>query len=231
MSKKHPRSQPRKKPSADGEDAFVAGVLDASTWAKQNQSQLTIGGIALLVLLLAGWYWINYTGNLENRALVELEQIQGTMNTGDPEAAKVALAQYLENFGSTPLAGEASLMLAQLYLDTDQPGQAIQALSDSGVGIREPLGPQVFALRGRAFEAQGQFGQAEEVYLDVAAQAEIPFQRSEALADAARMRTQQDDATGAIELYDEILGELEVSDVARGEYEMRKAELETALAG
>ena len=67
--------------------------------------------------------------------------------------------------------------------------------------------------------------------MDVAEQAEIPFQRIEALADAARMRTEQDDAAGAIALYDEILAELEVSDVARGEFEMRKAELETSLAG
>lgn len=215
----------------DADDAFIAGVLDASTWAKRNQSTVTVGLIALLVVLAGGWYWINYSSSLEDRALAEFEQIQNTLSLGDPEAGKTALAQFLESYGGTAVAGEASLELAQLYLESDQPGQALSTLAASGVGLRDPLGPQVYTLRGRAMEAQSRWADAESLYMEVAGASRIAFQRHAALADAARMRAQQSNLEGAVALYDEILEEMEPSNPDRGEYEMRKAELETTLAG
>ncbi len=227
MSKRHPQQRSRSRTSAsDGDDVFVAGVLDASTWARKNQSKLTIGGIVVAVILLGGWYWTSYTANLEEAGLVELEQIQQTLSLGDAETGKVALAQYLERFGGTPYAAEASLLLAELYLETNQPAQAIETLRNSGVGLGDPLGPQVHVLQARAWEEQGEFARAAELYLDVGRRAPIEFQRVEALSDAARMRTELGQFGDAIAIYDEILATMEVSDAGRGEFEMRKAELE-----
>lgn len=231
MSKRHPQQANKHGKHHDGDDAFVASVMDLSTWTKANQNLVTLGGIAVLVLILGGWYWLNFNRNLEDRALVELEQIQQTLALGDVETGKVSLSQFIEQFGGTAAAPEASLMLAQLYLETAQPAQAIQALDASGIGRRDPLGPQAFILRARAHETQGQLAEAETTYLEVAEFAELPFQRIEALADAARMRMEQGDDAGAITIYDEILAEMEPNDPARGEYEMRRAEMQARQIG
>ena len=229
MAKRH-NPNPNRPKHHDDDDAFVAGVLDAGTWAKKNQSRLTAGIVALVVVLAGAWYWLNYSSSLEDRALVELEQIQNTLSLGDAETSKVALAQFLEAFGGTAVGDEARLTLAQLYLETDQAGQALATLAGGG-GINSPLGPQIFTLRARAFEAQDRLDEAEEAYLDVADAVDISFLKQQALSDAARIRASQGDAQGAIALYDRILADLEVSDPTRGEFEMRKAELETAMIG
>ena len=231
MSKRHHNQRPQSGTHHDSEDAFVAGVLNLSTWAKSNQNLVTLGGIVALIAVLGGWYWVNFNRNLEDRALMELEQIQQTLSFGDVETGKVSLSQFIEQFGGTAAAPEASLVLAQLYLESDQPAQAIQALDRSGIARNDPLGPQAFILRARAFESQGQLAQAETTYMSVAESAELPFQRIEALADAARMRMEQGNDTGAITIYDEILAEMEPNDPARGEYEMRRAEMQARQIG
>lgn len=231
MSKRHPQQRHTHGKHHDGDDAFVAGVMDLSTWMKQNQNLVTLGGIAVLVVVLGGWYWVNFNRNLEDRALVELEQIQQTLALGDAETGKVSLSQFIEQYGGTAVAPEASLILAQLYLETAQPAQAIQALDASGIARRDPLGPQAFILRARALESQGQLAQAEATYMQVAESAELPFQRIEALADAARMRTDQGNDAGAITLYDRILADMPANDPSRGEYEMRRAEMQARQIG
>ncbi len=231
MSKRHPNQRPSSGTHHDGDDAFVAGVLDLSTWAKTNQNLMTLGGIVVLIVFLGGWYWMNFNRNLEDRALMELEQIQQTLSFGDIETGKVSLSQFIEQFGGTAAAPEASLILAQLYLETGQPAQAIQALDNSRISRTDPLGPQAFILRARAFESQGQLAEAEITYLEVAEAAELPFQRIQALADAARMRMDQGNDTGAITIFDEILAQMELSDPARGEYEMRRAEMQARQIG
>lgn len=226
MSKKHPTSpnRPRESKVSD-DDKFVAGVLEASTWAQRNQMKLVIAGVVLLVIAVASWVIVQDRARLSDRALMELEQVTGTAQVGDPEQAKVELAQYIENYGGTQFADEARLHLATLYLETEQAGQALSVLNQSGIGPRDLLGPQVLSLQARAYEAQGEWQRAADTYLRLSETAELEFQRRSGKEDAARVMAEMGDFTAAADLYLELQEGLEPSDPQLGIYRMREQEM------
>lgn len=228
MTKRHPTSARRTGPNkpAESDDAFVAGVLEFSHWAKSNQKTLVIFVVAVVMVVVVALSYANQRGRQLEQAGLELERLQATMAIGDPDAAKVGLSQYLEQFGNTPYAGEAALLLGELYLESEQPDLALRALERAGIGVGDPLGAQALTLRARAQEMSGALEAAEETYLEIADGAAMSFERILASADAARLREAQGDWAGATELYRDILDGLELSDEDRGLYEMRLAEAE-----
>ncbi|HSG47993.1 MAG TPA: tetratricopeptide repeat protein [Longimicrobiales bacterium] len=228
MTKRHPTSarRPGQNKPAESDDAFVAGVLEFSHWAKSNQKTLVIFAVAVVLVIVVALSYASQRGRQLEQAGLELERLQATMAIGDPDAAKVGLSQYLEQFGNTPYAGEAALLLGELYLESEQPDLALRALERAGIGVGDPLGAQALTLRARALEMSGSLQAAEETYLEIAEGASMSFERTLATADAARLREAQGNWAGAAELYREILAGLELSDEDRGLYEMRLAEAE-----
>jgi predicted negative regulator of RcsB-dependent stress response len=230
MAQRHPSSKRRPDPRRgdEAEDVFVAKVFEASRWADKNRVTL----IAAIVLVVVGGFgiksWMDYRERLHEQAVLQLEEIQQSIALGDPETAKAELSQYLSRFGSTPYAGEARLLLAELYLESDQAPQAVETLEASDIPPAEPMGVQIETLKAKAYEAAGRLDEAEGTFLRVADRAELQFQAVEALADAARIREAKGDWAGAIEIYERILEDLEESDADAGLYELRLAEARTA---
>jgi len=226
MAKRHPsRRKIAQEPHGHDDDAFVAGVFEASTWAKKNSQLLILAGIAAFLLIGGLVYYMGYRGEQRQLAIAELERVQQTAIFGLPEEAEAELSRYIQRFGDTPYGSEARVLLGQLQLFEGRPQDAIltlQAVSSS----RGALGPQAGMLLGRAFEEAGRHQDAERQYLQVAGAAPMDFQRAEALADAARMRSQLGSHAGAAELYRRILDALDATSRERGYYEMRLAEEE-----
>jgi tetratricopeptide (TPR) repeat protein len=156
----------------------------------------------------------------------QLEQIHQTIALQDREGAKQELATFLERFGNTAYAGEARLLLGELYLETGDPQQALAVLEPLAGSPRDPLELQAAALLAAAYEQEGQARQAEDTYLTIADRSELDFQVRDALESAARLRAARGDMQGAIALYDRILEDLPEDAEDRGLYEMRRAELE-----
>jgi tetratricopeptide (TPR) repeat protein len=236
MAQRHPtsRRRPAETSSAVTDDVFVAKVFELSVWSKKNSQTLILLGIVLAVLVGGGIYYLNYRSNLASQASVEIERIQQTLATGDIEAAKAQLAAYLERFGGTAQADEARLLLGQTHLATHQPEVAVQVLSE-GVSLRSPMGVQAGMLLGKAYEEVGRLDDSIAQYLQVADAARMDFQRREALADAARVRSLAGDHAGAAGLYRQILESLEEGENVdvdeRGLFELRLAEAELAANG
>lgn len=224
---KRPSGSRRRSQSVDQEDAFVARIVEVSTWSKKNSQVLILFGVALVVVVAGIWYYVNYRGELQAAAAQELEVIQQQAQFGDPEGARLRLSQFLERFGGTPYAPEARMTLASLHLEAGNPNEALEVLRASNVSLGDPLGPQLAVLQARALEDAGEFAEAEALYLQVADEALLDFQQVEALQDAARMRMAQDAAAGAVELYERILDEMELADDRRGAIELRLAEART----
>jgi predicted negative regulator of RcsB-dependent stress response len=224
MAKRQPVSKrTRTTQSLGAEDVFVEKTLVVSNWARGNRQALTLGAIGLVALLGGGLYYASYrSGHLE-QAAIELERVRQNAMVGDTAAATVELTQYVESFGNTPYAAEASLLLGELYLNTGRAAEAVEALegtADPG----DPVGVQAAVLLARAQEQQGQLEEAEQSYLRVADGADLDFQIFEALADAARIRQSRGDAAGAAELYQRILDEIEETAPLRAVYQMRLEE-------
>jgi len=224
MSKRYPNAPKRDKKVSD-DDAFVAGVLEASNWAQRNQQTLVGVGVAIVLVGAVGWYMMSSASSRNDAALIELEQVTAVANTGDPEQAKAELIAFLDRFGGTPYADEARLTLATLYLQTDLPGQALETLREASAGPRDPMGPQFIALEAKAHEAAGALDQAEQSYLRLADLANHDFQRRTALEDAARIRSERGDFAGAAQVWADLADELESSDPQKGIYLMRAAEM------
>lgn len=229
MSRHHPgaRRQPHK--SEEQDDAFIAGVLEASSWAKRHQHMLIVLAVAATVTVAMGLYWVSYRRTVRNQAINQLESIQQTIGLAAVEDAKQQLQVFIARFGSIPQADEAVLLLARLNLETGSAPVAINVLETANLSLRTPIGLQAASLLARAYEDQGRWADAETLYLDVAGQADLKFARLEALEAAARSRFRQRDIAGAAELYQQILDDLEETDPSRGIYELRLAEM-TALA-
>lgn len=213
------------------DDQFIARVLEFSNWARANQRVVTIFGIVLVAIVASVIYLVENRQTRIAEAGTRLEQIQGSLGIGDPEAAKVGLSQFLEQFGDTPYGGEAALILARLYMDTEQPDLAIRALERVDLSLGEPLGAPATLLEAQAHEMAGNLAAAEEAFLRVAEGAEMQFERTDGRSQAARVRTAMGDYQGAAELYEEILAELEPSHPDRGLYEMRLGEVEALARG
>ena len=227
MSKKHPGAARVKRPKHD-EDVFVESVLEGSVWAKTHSKILLYGAIALFVVLAAGIYYRNFQRNTREQSTAALNQVRQTVLSGNKQLAQTDLRQFVAKYGDTPAGVEARTMLAQLYLSTNQPQQAVETLKPIADDIdRSPTGAMLLA---GAYEQLKQPEKAEQTYLKVAEEARFGFEKREALERAAGLRMDRGNAAGAIELYDRALKSLPEDSPDRLIYEMRIAEARGAAA-
>ena len=226
MSKRHPgqRRLPTEAPEHD-DDVFIAKILEIGNWVKTHQQAVTIGLVVIVVGVASAIYYWNYQATQANQAANQLENIHESVALGDREGAKEALAVFLERFRGTAYAGEARMLLGELYLSTDDAQQALAVLEPLAASPREPLELQAASLLGAAYEQEGRWADAEATYLRIANRSDLDFQVRDALASAARVRASQGNAEGAAQLYQRILDELDENAQDRGIYEMRLAEL------
>ncbi len=229
MAKRHPGARRAQASSqSDADDAFIARILDFSNWAKGNQQFLTVALVVAGILGAGGVYYRNYRANLQTQAAEQLEAIHQSISIRDTEGAKIDLATFLERFDGTPLEGEARLLLGELYLETDDPQQALAVLAPLGERPGSPIELQGATLLGAAYEQDGRWEDAEETYLSIASRSDLDFQVRDALASAARIRGARGDADGAVELYERVLAEMDENSPERGAFEMRIQELRSA---
>lgn len=228
---RHPSSRRMQEEKKETEDVFVEKVVEVSNWAKRNSQALVIAGVAVVLLAAAGVYVRNVRANRLEQAVAQLEQVQQAVAFGEREAAKASLNQYLVTFDGTPYALEARLVLGQVHLEEGDAEAAVEVLAPA---VREmdsaPIGLQAAFLMASAYEDMGRLDEAERTFLRIANTAEMTFQIREALAGAARIRTNQGDFAGAAELYADVLRDMEETDQERSYWEMRLEEV-TARMG
>jgi len=228
MSQKHPGARRTAKQEEHEDDLFVANVLQASNWAKANQQLITVLGVVLAVVIAGFLYYGNYRESLTQQAAQQLESIHQSIALQDREGAKTELATFLQRFDGTAYEGEARLLLGELYLQTNDPQQALAVLEPMASSPREPIEFQAAGLLAVAYEQDERWSDAEEVYLRIADRSELDFQVRDALESAARIRADQGNTTGAVELYERILADIDETSPERGVYEMRIQELESS---
>jgi tetratricopeptide (TPR) repeat protein len=226
MSKrKHPSTRPAPQTPHDQDDAFVAGIIDFSDWARTRRRFLTLIGVSVALLVFGGVYYMNFQRSLRIQAVNRLEAIHQTISMSATEDAKAQLSTFLDSFQGTDQAREAVILLGRLHLESGDAPVAISVLERADLGFRDPIGIQANSLLARAYEHQGRWPEAADTYLEVADRAEFDFQVREALNSAARARRRQQDLVGAAELYERILESFEDDDPDRGVYELRLAEV------
>jgi predicted negative regulator of RcsB-dependent stress response len=223
---KHPGSR-RTRPQSESEpdDVFVARVLHFGKWAEANQQLLTVLIIVAGILVAGLLYYRNYRSSLNVQAAQQLELVYQTASIQDMEGAVNELTTFLERFSGTAYEGEARLVLGQIYLRDGRSEQAQAVLEPLGSSPRRPIELQGASLLAAAYEQVGRQQEAEQIYLTIASRSDLDFQVRNALAAAARIRSDRGDVAGAIQLFEQAIEGLEEDSPQRGLYEMRIAEL------
>ncbi len=213
----------RKRDHAD--DAFIAKILELTHWSQAHRQILVLVGVLAVIAVGAGLYYRSYEKSLDQEAAQSMEQIQQSMALSDLQGAKTKLVTFIQRFAGTPYAGEARLLLGQIYLEANQPQQAEAVLKPIGAAPSAPIDFQAAALLGAAYEQEKRWKDAEQVYLRIADNAKLDFEIRQALADAARIRAQEGNKSGAVALYKRILASLDPTSPDRSLYQMRIEEL------
>lgn len=226
MTQRHPGQRRASSGAQEHEDdVFIARVLEIGNWLKSNQQAVTIGAVVVVIAVASVLYYRNVRAANAVRAANQLEQIHNSVALGDRQGAKEALILFVEASGGTPYAGEARMLLGEIYLEENEAEQALAVLEPMAQSPREPLELQAAALLAAAYEQEGRIADAEATYLRIADRAELDFQVRDALANAARIRAAQGNTAGAAELYRRILDGLDENSPDRGMWEMRLAEV------
>lgn len=231
MSKRHPGARKAKQASqAAPDDVFVAKVLHAGKWAEANQQLVTVLIVVVAIAFAGFLYYRSYRRSLTEQAAQQLEVVYQSVAIQDVEGAIGQLVTFLERFSGTPYEGEARLLLGDLYLRSDRAEQSQAVLEPLGAASRSPIELQGASLLAAAYEDLGRSDQAEATYLRIADRSDMDFQVRNALAAAARIRADRGDLTGAVELYERALEDLDPDAPERGLYEMRIAEIRAATS-
>lgn len=208
------------------EDVFVARILEAGNWLQAHKQVVVAGVVVVIVAIASLLYYRSYRATLAEDAANQLEAIHQQVALGDRNGGRDALVLYLERFGGTAYAGEARMLLGEVYLSNGESEQALAVLEPMARSPREPLELQAAALLGAAYEQVGRWADAEATYLRIADRSDLDFQIRDALAAAARIRASQGNAAGAAELYRRILDSMDEEQPDRGLWEMRLAEVQ-----
>lgn len=228
---KHPTSSRVHREDNGPDDAFVATIKRSYAWGRENTRLLSI---ALVLVIVAGSLAIWYTTQqrqLEAQAAARFSEVQQTVASGNTQLAIRDLQAYLSRFGGTRTANQARLLLAGILLGEDRPQEAVQALGDLPDDFDRPFGLAAARVQAAAYEASGHVEEAVDTYRRIADGARFPFERREALADAARIRLDNGEPDQAARLYEEILTTLDEDEEGHAYYSMYLAEARAQAEG
>ncbi|MBX6364348.1 MAG: tetratricopeptide repeat protein [Gemmatimonadetes bacterium] len=210
------------------EDKFIAGVIEASAWARRN-ARLLIAVVAVAAFAALGaLYYRSYRTRLEDKATAELDRIRQVAASGNPALANRDLETFLAKYDGTQAEAEARVLLARTALEQGKPQDAAKVAQPLAQDLDAPLGATGAFLLAASYEAQNDLKQSESTYLRIADKAPFEFQRRQALDAAATLRMQHGDAAGAAELYQKLLAMTPDSVPEHSIVEMRLAEAQAA---
>jgi tetratricopeptide (TPR) repeat protein len=225
---KHPTSSRVHRDDQVPDDAFVGAVRRIVTFTQDNRNPVLFGAAAILAIAAGAAWFIASQRSLEQTAQARLTQVQQSVASGNTQLAVQDLQTFLATFGSTAAADQARLVLAGLLIQDDRAEEAIDALQDLPERINSPFGLAAARLEASALETLGRYQEAADAYRQIARNARFPYQRRQALSDAARVNLQHVDPAAAADLYQQVLDTFDDQEAGRGYYEMWLAEARAA---
>ncbi|MDX1393950.1 MAG: tetratricopeptide repeat protein [Gemmatimonadota bacterium] len=207
------------------EDAFVRGAFKFGNWVQENLRSVLLGLAGLALIAFGAWYYVNFQASVREQAAGELAQLR--MAAATPDMLIADVEGFVGRFDGTEAADEGRVVLARLYLDTDQPAEAIRVLSDVSQAADRPLGFASRTLLAAAQEETGDVEAARATWERLATSARFPFQRRQAQSNVARIHADAGRIAEAATIYSAIADEAEEDgDLAEaGVYRIRLGEL------
>ncbi len=151
-----------KREQVDTEDRIMESVASVTMWARRNRRAATTVLIALVAVIAAGVIYVRYKADLQGRAAVRLDQIRLSSQGVAPQQLRQDLGVFITQFGGTPEAGEARLLLAEFEMRRDSVDAAIRALEPVAYQRRSAR-----AAQARLHEFSGEYAEAARIYQEL----------------------------------------------------------------
>lgn len=196
----------------DTEDGIMRRIAALTSWAEKNRQLATMAVLVLVALGAGVVIYLNYQGDLAERAAVRLDEIRLASQRASPEQLRSELANYIEQFGSTPQGDEARLLLAEMELQRDDAEAAIRLIEPVVDPADDPLGYNAAWMLAVAEEQRGELGAAAEWYDRLASAAPHEFQRRRARAARARLHVYAGEYEAAEAIYEELASTQDAAD-------------------
>ncbi len=222
VARRNPRS------SIEHDDAVALRAAELKAWAGKNVKVILT--VAAVLVVAVAVFMVNRVsaGNRADRAAAAWADAQGKVATGDSAAALAELRNFAGRYGGTAEADQARLELAARLIASGKAKDALAPLR--AVKGSSPVAYQATMLLGAALAADNQRDEAIRTYQRAADGAELDFQRSQALSEAALLHEQAGNWAAAAQIYQRMRDAAEEGSVQRQVVELRLAEAQ-ARAG
>ncbi len=214
--------------SIDTEDHVTERALEAVEWAQGHRRIVMAGGIALVAVVAAAFYYQGYRQELVERGSVRLQEIQISSQSADMETIRSELRLFIDQFSGTAYADQARVVLADLEIRRDSLGAAIRVLeplADRGGG--DPLSFSAIGMIAAAYDQGGDADRSLDWYERLENEALFDYQRHDAMAEQARLHTTAGRYDQAISLYERLVEEAEEDPAGQDVYAVRLGEVRT----
>lgn len=215
--------------SVDTEDRVMQAFARATAWVEKNRRVALLALIGALAAGAAAYVYVDYQGDVRERAAVRLDEIRMASRTLPPAQLRSELGTYVEQFGSTAHGDEARLLLAEMLLQQDSAAAAMRVLEPAVDLQADPIGYNAGWMMAVAEEQRGNLAEAARWYERLADAAPHDYQRRRARTARARLHTYAGEYAAAEEIYAELAGseatgtEAEFYGVKLGEVRARAA--------
>jgi tetratricopeptide (TPR) repeat protein len=213
------------------QDDLITTYENAISWYQNNKKRVTNVGIALVVVIAAGWFYLNNQHQNNEKAALEFAKVftyydngqyQIAMN-GIPEKNVRGLTAIVGDYGSTQYGNLSKFYLANCLYNTGDVEKALAMFEDAD--LDSPL-LEASRLAGIAvcYEAKGNFAEAAKNFEKAGKYSANDPNAPDNLANAARDYAKAGDKDQAIELY-QLIKKEHASSAAAREVEKRIEEL------
>jgi predicted negative regulator of RcsB-dependent stress response len=225
-SRTAPATTRRPQTAVDSDDAVMLRAAELAAWAQKNARVIIAAAVVVLLTVGGFLYYRLYQASRAERAAAQFLQVGQAAATGEGAQARGELESFIRRYDGTREADEARVMLAGIHLKENQPRRAIAPLREV-TGGDSPLSFPARMLLGAALHRDGKRDEAIQTYLDAAGDADLQYQRNEALNAAALLREQAGDWRGAAELYQRMLRDAEKGSMDESILQMRLTEAQS----
>ncbi len=204
------------------QDDLITTYESAQLWYETNKKLLTNIGIAIVIVIAAGWFYINNNRTNNEKAAVEFAktfsyydngQYQLVIN-GIPEKNVRGLLAVVNDYGSTQYGNLAKFYLANSYFNTGEYDKALEMYEDADLDAPILEASRIAGI-GACYEVKGDFARAAKYFEQAGTYNNTDPNAAEYLSNAARNYGKAGETAQAIEIYTLIKKEYSTSAAAR----------------
>mgnify|MGYP000088398523 CR=1 FL=1 len=150
------------------------GIDSISNFYDNNKNNITIAGIALIIVAAGIWYYTNQykpsvvrEANESSFMAMRYAQQDSLSKALNGDGMNLSLKEVADEFGSTPSGNQATYLAGRALMAEGKFDEALDYLNDASFDD-EILAAMVIALKGDCQSELGNYSEAGDVYMDAA---------------------------------------------------------------